>query len=418
MSKSINSAGSSPKATVDAVLVAAGTGQRAGTDGPAKQFVRLGGSSMLARCIEALARCNRIRRILVVINASDNAPYRAAIADLKSRHAALLTEPATGGENRQQSVFNGLAALASNDPPDLALIHDAARPFVSPGLTAEIIARLHAGTADGVVPVMPVTDTIKRLDGSHIAGTVDRSTLFAAQTPQGFRFHALLAAHERAARQKITGLTDDASVAEWAGLCVATLPGEPGNWKVTSKDDLHRADALFSGARPMNTAMTPRTGLGFDVHRFTSGDQLHLCGVAIPFHKSLAGHSDADVALHALTDAIYGAIGEGDVGQHFPPSEEKWAGMASSHFLAHAVALVAERGARLVHVDLTIICEAPKIGPHRAAMIARLAEILGIANARISVKATTTETLGFTGRGEGIAAQAVATILALDEEPG
>ena len=268
-----------------------------------------------------------------------------------------------------------------------------------------------------MVPVVPVIDTLKRLDGEHLKGTVERAGLVAVQTPQGFGINLIMDAHERAALQHVKGFTDDASVAEWAGHHISTAPGDPGNWKVTDSDDLQRARANFSSTDTMSAAMTPRTGLGFDVHRFIDGTHVRLCGVAIAFSKSLAGHSDADVALHALTDAIYGTIGEGDIGQHFSPSEEKWAGMDSSHFLAHAAALVAERGARLVHVDVTIICQAPKIAPHRAAMVARLAEILEISPDRVSVKATTTETLGFTGRGEGIAAQAVATVLAPDEAP-
>ncbi|MHA1545914.1 MAG: 2-C-methyl-D-erythritol 2,4-cyclodiphosphate synthase, partial [Alphaproteobacteria bacterium] len=220
----------------------------------------------------------------------------------------------------------------------------------------------------------------------------------------------ILDAHQQAAQQKATGFTDDAGVVAWAGHKVAIVPGDTNNWKVTTKHDLERAHRHFSN----DPRMTPRVGLGFDVHRFTSGTQIRLCGCDIPFDKSLVGHSDADVALHALTDAIYGALGEGDIGQHFPPSEIKWASMDSSFFLDHARNLVAKRGARLVHVDVTIICEAPKIGPHRGAMVARVAQILKILPAQVSVKATTTETLGFTGRGEGIAAQAVATILVPD----
>jgi 2-C-methyl-D-erythritol 4-phosphate cytidylyltransferase/2-C-methyl-D-erythritol 2,4-cyclodiphosphate synthase len=293
-------------------------------------------------------------------------------------------------------VLRGLEALAA-DAPDWVLIHDGARP----GLDAGLIDRVLVGLAEapGVIPALPVADTLKRLDAQgRIVATVSRTQLATVQTPQGFRFAAILAAHRAARGQE---LTDDAAVMERAGHAVLTVPGSAANAKVTTGDDLARLE---------QSLLETRVGQGFDVHRFTAGDHVMLCGVAVPHTHRLLGHSDADVALHAATDAILGAIGAGDIGAHFPPSDPTYKDAPSERFLMHAMRLLRARGGALVHLDITIVCERPKIGPHRARMAARVAEIAGVAPARISVKATTTEGLGFTGRGEGIAAQATATV--------
>jgi 2-C-methyl-D-erythritol 4-phosphate cytidylyltransferase/2-C-methyl-D-erythritol 2,4-cyclodiphosphate synthase len=284
--------------------------------------------------------------------------------------------------------------------PDLVLIHDGARPFLDRPVIDRVLAGL--GAHEGAIAALPVRDTVKRGDGTRIAGTIDRNAMWRAQTPQGFHFKPIVAAHRAAAGAE---LSDDAAVAECAGMAVALVEGSEDNFKVTTMDDLARAERLLA-ARCADI----RTGQGFDVHAFGPGDQVWLCGVAVPHNHGLVGHSDADVGLHALTDAILGAIGAGDIGMHFPPSDPRWRGAPSHRFLRHAADLVAAAGGSIAHVDVTVICERPKVGPHREAMTSRIAEILGIDRGRVSVKATTTEKLGFTGRGEGIAAQAVATI--------
>ncbi len=295
---------------------------------------------------------------------------------------------------------NGLEALATDGGCDRVLIHDAARPLVDAAIIAAVIAALER--TPGAIAAVPVADTLKRGADGTVTGTVDRNGLWRAQTPQGFRFADILRAHRAAAG---LALTDDAAVAERVGLAVALVPANEENFKVTTPEDLTRA------ARVLTASLGDiRTGTGFDVHRFTDGDFVTLCGLRVPHDQGLDGHSDADVGLHALTDAILGALAAGDIGSHFPPSDPQWRGADSAKFLRHAAHLVAARGGVIAHTDLTIICERPKIGPHRAAMAARIADILGIAPDRVSVKATTTERLGFTGRGEGIAAQAVATI--------
>jgi 2-C-methyl-D-erythritol 4-phosphate cytidylyltransferase/2-C-methyl-D-erythritol 2,4-cyclodiphosphate synthase len=280
------------------------------------------------------------------------------------------------------------------------LIHDGARPFVA----AAVIERVLAALADGpgAIAALPVVDTLKQADGGRIAGTRDRSGLWGAQTPQGFRFAEILAAHRAAAGED---LTDDAAVAERAGLAVTLVEGSRENMKVTSQDDLAVAERWLRGAQEET-----RVGQGFDVHAFGPGGHVTLCGIRVPHDAGLVGHSDADVGLHALTDAILGALGAGDIGSHFPPSDPQWRGTDSGRFLVHARDLVAAQGGRLLHLDVTLICERPKIGPHRDAMVARIAGLLDLPAGRVNVKATTTEKLGFTGRGEGIAAQAVATI--------
>ncbi len=379
-----------------ALIVAAGSGQRFGAEIP-KQYLDLVGKPVLRRTVEAFLRHPRVKAVRVVINPAFRDLYDAAVAGLG------LPEPVAGGASRQDSVRNGLEALADS-APDHVLIHDAARPLIDDATIDAVIAALDHHPA--ALAAVPVADTLKRgkggLNGGLVTGTVDRSGLWRAQTPQGFRFPEILAAHRSAAGLE---LTDDAAVAERAGLPVALVPAREENFKVTTPDDLARA------ARVIDSALSDiRTGMGFDVHRFAEGDHVTLCGVRVPHSHRLEGHSDADVGLHALTDAILGALCAGDIGSHFPPSDPQWRGADSALFLRHAAELVTARGGRIAHVDVTIICERPKVGPHRDAMTARIAEILGMAADRVSVKATTTERLGFTGRGEGIAAQAVATV--------
>ncbi|WP_207459613.1 bifunctional 2-C-methyl-D-erythritol 4-phosphate cytidylyltransferase/2-C-methyl-D-erythritol 2,4-cyclodiphosphate synthase [Azospirillum sp. SYSU D00513] len=387
------------------LIVAAGSGQRFGAERP-KQYLDLAGRPLLRRTAEAFLRHPHVGAVQMVINPAFRDLYDEAVAGLG------LPEPVAGGATRQESVRRGLERLAAS-APDLVLIHDAARPLVDPETIDAVIGALAAH--DGAIAAVPVVDTLKRGRAGLIDGTVDRAGLWRAQTPQGFRFPAILDAH-RAAAGFDAELTDDAAVAERAGLAVALVPSKEENFKVTTPDDLTRAERAvaaqagtasggsFSGLDDI------RTGMGYDVHRFAEGDHVTLCGISIPHSHRLEGHSDADVGLHALTDAILGALCSGDIGSHFPPSDPQWRGADSALFLRHAAELVRARGGRIAHVDVTVICERPKVGPHRPAMVARIAGILGIAEDRVSVKATTTERLGFTGRGEGIAAQAVATV--------
>ena len=376
-----------------ALIVAAGRAERFGGGVP-KQYLPLAGRPVLRHSIETFLAHPAVDAVRAVIQPEHRALYDAATAGL------ALLPPVDGGATRQRSVLNGLESLGELAPARV-LIHDAARPLVDAKLIGRTLAALDR--AAGAVAAVPVTDTLKRTDdGRSVAGTVERAGLWRAQTPQGFRYAEILAAH-RAARDG--AFTDDAAVAEAAGLAVALVAASDDNLKVTTEADLERARRLLHGA-----AVEWRTGSGFDVHGFGSGDAVMLCGVRVPHDRGLVGHSDADVGLHALTDAILGAIGAGDIGGHFPPNEPEWRGADSARFLAHAAGLVAARGGRLVHVDVTLICERPKIDPHRAAMVARVAGILGLAPDRVSVKATTTDGLGFAGRGEGIAAQAVATV--------
>ncbi|MBU8877068.1 bifunctional 2-C-methyl-D-erythritol 4-phosphate cytidylyltransferase/2-C-methyl-D-erythritol 2,4-cyclodiphosphate synthase [Reyranella sp. MMS21-HV4-11] len=378
---------------VTALIVAAGRGSRFGGPLP-KQYALLAGRPVLRRTIAAFHAAG-VDRVQVVIGPGDDAHYAAATDGLD------LPAPIQGGASRQQSVLNGLEALAGN-PPDLVAIHDAARPFVR---GAEIEACLAAASVegiDGAVLGIPLADTLKRVgDGNAVTETVPRRDLWRAQTPQVFRFAPLLAAHRAAAplaTAEATALTDDAAVAERAGLKVVMVAGSEDNRKITTAEDL------------LSTRMETRTALGFDVHGFGPGTAVMLGGVAVPHSQALAGHSDADVALHALTDAVLGTIGAGDIGKHFPPSDPQWRGASSDRFLRHAVDLVTARGGRIVHLDVTIVCEAPKVGPHRDAIVRSIARIADIAPDRVSVKATTTEGLGFTGRREGVAAQALATV--------
>ncbi|WP_207478780.1 bifunctional 2-C-methyl-D-erythritol 4-phosphate cytidylyltransferase/2-C-methyl-D-erythritol 2,4-cyclodiphosphate synthase [Arenibaculum pallidiluteum] len=377
-----------------ALIVAGGRGERFGGQRP-KQYLDLGGVPVLRRSVLAFLRHPAVDGVLVAIRPEHRALYDEAVAGL------ALPEPVEGGAERQDSVRAGLEALAAGpSPPDFVLIHDAARPLVDAGTIGRVRAALDE--APGAIAAEPVIDTLKRAEDGRCAGTIDRTGLWRAQTPQGFRFREILAAHRKAVGLR---LTDDAAVAERAGLAVRIVPGHRDNLKVTTNDDLAHAALLADGA-----LTDIRTGTGFDVHRFGPGSHAMLCGVAVPHDRGLEGHSDADVGLHALTDAILGAIGAGDIGSHFPPSDPQWKGADSARFLVHAVELVHARRGRIAHADVTLICERPKIGPHREAMVARMAGLLGIAPDRVSVKATTTERLGFTGRAEGIAAQAVCTV--------
>jgi 2-C-methyl-D-erythritol 4-phosphate cytidylyltransferase/2-C-methyl-D-erythritol 2,4-cyclodiphosphate synthase len=372
-----------------ALLVAAGSGSRAGGGMP-KQYRALAGKSLLARALEPLVHAG-IDEVRVVIGPGQEELYEAALAGV------ARPVPIIGGAERQDTVRNGLEAIASSGGAGAVLIHDAARPF----LPAKVVDRLLGALAEapGAVPVLPVVDTLARGDG-RIGEVVSRDGLVRVQTPQAFRFDAILDAH-RAWRGGAA--TDDAQIARAHGLVVSAIEGDPMLEKLTYEEDFVRAEQRLS---PMRS----RVGMGFDVHAFTPGDGVWMGGIRIPHHRSLKGHSDADVVLHAITDAVLGAIGEGDIGLHFPPSDPQWRGAASSLFLAHARDLVEARHGRIDHVDATVICEAPKVGPHRDSIRASIAGLLRLPLERISIKATTTERLGFTGRGEGIAAQAIATV--------
>jgi len=383
-------------AGVAAVIVAAGRGSRVGGDLP-KQFRPIGGESMLRRALSMFVEHGEVTHVQPVIRPEDLQNYRMAAAELD----VLL--PVFGGATRQRSVRAGLEALADRKP-DIVLIHDAARPFASATLVSRAIAA--AAKTGAAIPALPVTDTVKTVDAAGLVDkTLDRASLRLVQTPQGFAFPALLDAHRRAQAQGCEDFTDDAALAEWAGLKVSVFAGEPGNIKITNEDDFARAEATAFA-----TLGDIRTGTGIDVHAFGPGGHITLGGIRIPHSQSLVGHSDADVALHALVDAILGALAEGDIGAHFPPSDPQWRNASSDRFLAFAVERVKARGGRIAHLDLTLVCETPKIGPQREAMRAKIAALAGVAIERIAVKATTSEKLGFTGRGEGIAAYATATI--------
>lgn len=374
-----------------ALLVAAGRGERLGGGLP-KQYRDLAGKPLLRHAVERFASRADLAGVQVVIGAGQEEDYRRSMAGLR------LPVPAIGGASRQESVRLGLERLAG-DPPTHVLIHDAARPMVSDAVIGRVLAGL--AQADAVLPVVPVADTLKRVEGGLAAQGPDRSRLARAQTPQGFRYDLIMAAHRAFAGRE---LTDDAALAEAAGIPVRCVAGEEANLKVTTADDLRLAGLLLGAGRSC------RTGLGYDVHAFAEGRPLVLCGVRVPHSHGLLGHSDADAPLHALTDALLGTIAAGDIGQHFPPSDPRWKDADSSLFLRHALELVAARGGRVENVDLTIVCERPRIGPHREAMQERLSTLLGLPRDRIGLKATTSEGLGFTGRGEGLAAQAVATV--------
>ena len=378
--------------SVYALVVAAGQGSRFGGPLP-KQYLPLAGASVLRHAVSALAGHPRIADVLVVIRPEDWALFARSVAGVR------VLPPVAGGPTRQDSARLGLEALARRRP-DRVLIHDGARPFADRALVNRIIDGLDRAAA--AIPCLPLSDTIKRAEGGVIRETIDRSALWRAQTPQGFHFEAIFAAHRAAVGRT---LTDDAAVAEAAGLTPLLVGGSEDNLKITTAQDLVIAERLIA-ARLGEV----RVGQGFDVHPFAPGDHVWICGVKVPHGMSLAGHSDADVGLHALTDAVLGAIGAGDIGMHFPPSDQRWRGAASDQFLRRVADLVRAQGGIVAAVDVTIICERPKIAPYRGAMVERVASILCLAPSRVSVKATTTEKLGFTGRAEGIAAQAVATV--------
>ncbi|MEO1041518.1 MAG: bifunctional 2-C-methyl-D-erythritol 4-phosphate cytidylyltransferase/2-C-methyl-D-erythritol 2,4-cyclodiphosphate synthase [Pseudomonadota bacterium] len=377
-----------------ALIVAAGKGARAGGAVP-KQYQLLAGEPVLRRTLRAFNDHPLIDRIQVVIAEGQDDRFAQAAEGLSK-----VLPPVIGDAERQGSVLKGLEALA-NDAPETVLIHDAARPFVTAQTIERVIAALDH--ADGAIAAVPVSDTLKRDNGQEaIAETVPRQGLWRAQTPQGFGFATILSVHRQFSDRQ--DMTDDASLLEAAGLDVTLVEDLGTNMKITRPEDFALAERIID--RPLET----RIGSGFDVHAFEPGDHVTLCGVDIPHTAKLKGHSDADVAMHTLTDAIYGAIAEGDIGAHFPPSDPQWKGAASEVFLRHAADRVRARGGKILHCDVTIICEAPKVGPHRETMRQVLAELMDVDVGRVAVKATTTEKLGFTGRGEGIAAQAVATI--------
>jgi 2-C-methyl-D-erythritol 4-phosphate cytidylyltransferase/2-C-methyl-D-erythritol 2,4-cyclodiphosphate synthase len=378
------------------VLVAAGRGLRAGAGGP-KQYREIGGVPVIYRAMEAFSIHGDVFAVQPVVNPDDSAMFTAAVAGLKHE------PPTNGGATRQASVLAGLEALAKHKP-EIVLIHDAARPFVSAGVISRAIEA--ASRTGAAIPVVPVTDTIKvtSADG-NVADTPDRASLRIAQTPQSFRFDVILEAHRRAAKDGRSDFTDDAAIAEWAGLTVATFEGDVANMKLTTPEDFVREEARLA-----SLLGDIRTGTGYDVHAFGEGDHLMLCGVRVPHTKGFLAHSDGDVGLHALVDAILGAGAAGDIGSHFPPSDAKWKGASSDQFLKYAIERVTARGGRVANLEVTMICERPKIGPLRDTMRARIAEISGVDISRVAVKATTSERLGFTGREEGIAATASATI--------
>ncbi|WP_430475457.1 bifunctional 2-C-methyl-D-erythritol 4-phosphate cytidylyltransferase/2-C-methyl-D-erythritol 2,4-cyclodiphosphate synthase [Thalassospira lucentensis] len=390
---------------IGVVIVAAGSGSRFGDPTP-KQYHVLGGKSLLAHCIECFARHTSPDLVQVVYNPAHQDLYDKAVCDLSQ--VSDLSAAIAGGETRQQSVLNGLRGLAVHNP-DIVLIHDAARPGISDDVIERVISALEKQR--GAIPTLPVVDTIKQTDqGNVISRTIPRESLYRAQTPQGFDFTTILEAHQKFEGQE---LTDDAALLEMLGIDVVCVEGTVNNDKITRRDDFDRAQDRAKSTEKKDCQMQQeeyRAGTGFDVHRFAPGDHCILCGIKVPHTARLDGHSDADVGLHTLTDAILGAIGAGDIGQHFPPSDMQWKGASSDIFLKHAVDLVRKRGGRIVNADITLICEYPKIGPHTQAMRTKVAEILEIEVDRVNVKATTTERLGFTGREEGIAAQAAVSV--------
>jgi len=383
-------------ADVAAVVVAAGRGTRAGSDIP-KQFRRVGGQTLLSRSLALLVEHPKIALVQPVIGTDDGDLYKSAVGEMRT------LVPVPGGATRQASVRAGLEALAQHRPR-LVVVHDAARPFATAALVSRAIEAVEESGA--AVPGLAVTDTVKALGADGFVGeTLDRNRLRLIQTPQAFAFEPLLDAHRRAAAAGHHDFTDDAALAEWAGIKVKVFVGDPGNVKITDAQDFSRIEAMeFAKLGDV------RTGGGFDVHAFGPGEYVTLGGICIPHSHALIGHSDADVVLHALTDAILGALADGDIGSHFPPSDPQWRNASSDRFLAFAVERVRARGGQIAHLDATVICEAPRVGPHRDNMRASIAAITGLPVDRVAVKATTSERLGFTGRGEGIAASATATI--------
>lgn len=379
------------------IIVAAGRGSRAG-DGIPKQYRKIAGVSLLRRTLDALLKCLPTAAFQVVIHRDDTALYQEATQGLS------LLPPVTGAETRQASVFNGLEALLPLSPEHV-LVHDAARPFVDQPIIDGLLSRLQDG-ALAVIPGVGVVDTLKLVREGTVQNTIDREGLFAVQTPQAFNFGALVSAHRSVQiKQPTANLTDDAAVMEYTGHSVVISAGSNTNFKVTHSEDFKKAERWL-----MNAALDIRTGSGYDVHRFETGDHVVLCGIKVPFDKTLKGHSDADVALHALTDALLSSVAAGDIGLHFPPNEEKWKDIQSDIFITKASEIIRNMNGIIANVTICIICELPKIGPFSKEMQANVARILGIDVSRVSIQATTTEKLGFTGRGEGIAAQATATV--------
>lgn len=379
---------------VAVLLLAGGRGRRAGSGLP-KQYRELAGRSVLRHAIDCFVASPLVNTIRVVIHPDDLALYEKSIAGLR------ISPPINGGAERHLSALNGLESLVS-DAPDIVLIHDAARPFVDGTLIERVVKGL--AEAPGVIPALPVSDTLKRVDGSNnkILETIKREGIWRAQTPQGFIFDAILEAHRRRNSELPT---DDAAVLEQVGMAVSVIEGDERNIKLTTSEDFLRGQRMLE-----NRSTEVRVGSGFDVHRIGPGSSVILCGIEIVCDISLIGHSDADVALHALTDALLGTIGAGDIGEHFPPSDPQWKGAASHIFVETAINEIRQVGGKVRNVDLTIIGERPKVGPHREAMRTNVARLLGISSERVNVKATTTEGVGFTGRGEGLAAQAVVSL--------
>jgi 2-C-methyl-D-erythritol 4-phosphate cytidylyltransferase / 2-C-methyl-D-erythritol 2,4-cyclodiphosphate synthase len=399
---------------IAAVIVAAGRGERAGAheDGP-KQYRRIGDRPVIAHTLATFCASSLIDRVVIVIHPDDRQLLEAAIVGLTRAHLEIVS----GGPSRQASVLAGLEALAGSDCSHV-LIHDGVRPFADGPLIAKVISALADG-ASCAIPALPVTDTLKSVRmpvaaqasgaGPHVMRTVPRDGLFAVQTPQGFVYDAILGAHRKAAASLAAGFTDDASIAEWAGFPVQLVEGAVDNIKLTLKEEIAMAhDKLTRDLQPLPDV---RTGNGYDVHALVHGDGVTLCGVFIAHHKALLGHSDADVGYHALTDALLATCGAGDIGDHFPPSDPQWKGVASKLFLAHAADIVRSYGGTIMNADVSLICEAPRVGPHREAMRAAMSRDLDIALERCSVKATTNEKIGFIGREEGIAAIATATVV-------
>ena len=379
-----------------AIIVAAGAGLRAGGDLP-KQFQLLEGKSVLRHTLEAFVRHPEIHTVITVIAQGFENHYAQAAVGLALPAAVI------GGATRQESCALGIAAAAALQP-DAVLIHDAARPFVSSKIISDVIAKLVE--VEAVIPALPVADTMKRAKAGMITQTLARDGLYFVQTPQGFHFNKIRVAHQALAAKGVNNLTDDAAVAEAVGMKVHIVAGDPTNRKLTSSQDMQDANQKMNQLRNTET----RVGQGIDFHTFTTGNSIWLCGVEIPHSHSLLGHSDADVALHAITDALLGAIGEGDIGTHFPPSDPQWKNAKSAIFIEKAISLIKKRGGEIGNVDVTILAEAPKINPHLAVMKTALSRMLGIPIDRIAIKATTTEQMGAIGRKEGMAATAIATV--------
>jgi 2-C-methyl-D-erythritol 4-phosphate cytidylyltransferase / 2-C-methyl-D-erythritol 2,4-cyclodiphosphate synthase len=393
----------SETANLAILVVVAGRGSRAGPGVP-KQYRPLAGKPLITRTLSTLLRAAPMARLKAVIHPDDLAAYEGALAELTKTDRVRILPPTFGGDLRQDSVRLGLEALARESPPEIVLIHDGARPFAS----AELLARARDAAArhGAAIPGLPLTDTIKQVDkAARVTATVPRETLRSVQTPQAFAFELILGAHRKAAQAGQNGFTDDAAIAEWAGHAVYVFEGDAENMKITNTEDFARAETKLLCELP-----DVRTGQGFDIHAFGPGNHVWIGGVKIAHDHALLGHSDADVLLHAITDAVFGAISDGDIGSHFPPSDPQWRGAASSIFLTAAVERLRSRGGMLAHLDAMLIGERPKIGPHRDAIRASIAQIAGIPEDRVAVKATTSERLGSLGREEGIAALAIATV--------